>query len=114
MIEHILFLIFFIFPLTCRCQCPNNWIGQNCSQVNLCNLCPDGFYCQNQACLATGTFEGNTSQLIGTFHSDLILTNEISFRLRAHTQVEHLFTVKNLNNSDGFSLSLSNENFTLS
>ena len=117
------FLIFFfllLFPSIIRCQCETNWFGQNCSQVNLCNynnhsLCPDGFICKTtddyQECLAIGTFEGNSSNLIGRFNSSLILTNEISFRLRAHLQSAHLLTIKNLLNLKYFSLYLSEDNF---
>jgi hypothetical protein len=114
----IIFLI--LFPSTIRCQCETNWFGQNCSQVNLCNynnsnLCPNDFICQtindNQECLAIGTFKGNSSYLIGKFNSNSILSNEISFRLRAHKQSEHLLTLENLNNSKSISLSLLDNNF---
>jgi hypothetical protein len=122
LIEHFLIFIFlfFLFPIKIRCQCETNWFGQNCSQINLCNynnssLCPTGFICQtihdNQECLSTGTFQGNSSYLIGRFHSSSILLKEISFRLRAHLQSEHLLTIKNLNNSNYFSLYLSDDKF---
>jgi hypothetical protein len=115
-----IFIFLLLFPSIIRCQCEINWFGQNCSQINLCNynnhsLCPDGFICKtiddNQECLATGTFEGNSSNLIGIFNSSSILTNEISFRLRAHLQSAHLLTIKNLLNLKYFSLYLSEENF---
>ncbi|CAF1001650.1 unnamed protein product [Adineta steineri] len=103
------------------CQCESNWFGQNCTQINICNnnnnssLCPDGFICKtidnnNQECLATGTFEGNSSHLIGLFNYSSILTNELSFHLRAHVQSGHLLTIKNLLNSKYFSFYLSGEN----
>ena len=110
-------LIFFLFPSIIRCQCSNNWFGENCSQINLCNynqsnLCPNGFLCQTineqQECLATGTFEGNLSELIGRFHWNTQWKKEISFRMRANAQSQHLLTITNRNNSQSFSLSLSN------
>jgi hypothetical protein len=113
-------IILFLFPSIIRCQCETNWFGENCSQVNLCNynnsnLCPNDFICQtihdNQECLAIGTFEGNSSYLIGRFNSSSILSNDISFRLRAHSQSEHLLTIENLNNSKSFSLSLAENSF---
>jgi hypothetical protein len=122
MIQNLFIFIYllFLFPSTIRCQCESNWFGQNCSQINLCNynnsnLCPNGFLCQtindNQECLSTGTFEGNSSHLIGRFNSSSILLNELSFRLRANLQSEHLLTIKNLFNSYYFSLYLSENNF---
>jgi len=120
MIQNLLiFICLLLFPSTIRCQCETNWFGQNCSQINLCNynnsnLCPNGFICKttndNQECLATGTFEGNSSQLIGLFNYSSILFNEISFRLRAHSQSAHLLTIKNLFNSKYFSFYLFEEN----
>ncbi|CAF1175880.1 unnamed protein product [Rotaria sordida] len=102
------------------CQCESNWFGQNCSQINLCNynnssLCPNGFICKtidnnNQECLAIGTFEGNSSNLIGIFNYSSILSNEISLRLRAHLQTAHILTIKNLLNLNYFSLYLTNNN----
>ncbi|CAF2149828.1 unnamed protein product [Rotaria magnacalcarata] len=102
------------------CQCESNWFGQNCSQIDLCHynnssLCPNGFICKtidnNQECLATGTFEGNTSHLLGALNYSSILSNELSFRLRANSQSAHLLTIRNLLNLNYFSLYLSEENF---
>ncbi|CAF4923931.1 unnamed protein product, partial [Rotaria magnacalcarata] len=101
------------------CQCESNWFGQNCSQIDLCHynnssLCPNGFICKtidnNQECLATGTFEGNTSHLLGALNYSSILSNELSFRLRANSQSAHLLTIRNLLNLNYFSLYLSEEN----
>ncbi|CAF1554092.1 unnamed protein product [Adineta ricciae] len=99
------------------CQCENNWFGQNCSQINLCNynnssLCPDGFRCQTtnekQQCLAVGTFEGSSSRLKGLWnYSTSLSSNELAFRLRAHSQSAHLLTIRNLFNLNYFSLYLS-------
>jgi len=117
----IIFISFlFVFPSIIRCQCETNWFGQNCSQINLCNynnsnLCPNGFICQtindNQECLSIGTFQGNSSHLIGRFNSNSILLNELSFRLRANLQSEHLLTIRNIFNLNYFSLYLSENNF---
>lgn len=119
MIANVFYLIiFFLFPSTISCQCSSNWFGENCSQINLCNynesnLCPNDFLCQTindqQECLATGTFEGNSSELIGRFTWNSKWNKEISFRLRAHVQTEHLLTINNRNTSQAFSLLLSND-----
>ncbi|CAF3641598.1 unnamed protein product [Rotaria sordida] len=103
------------------CQCETKWFGRNCSEPNICNynnnsLCPDGFICkitdENQECLATATFEGNSSSLIATLHHNSItkISNEISFRLRARSQHAHLLTIKNLYTSNYFSLYLYDQN----
>ncbi|UJR09595.1 hypothetical protein I4U23_013830 [Adineta vaga] len=101
------------------CQCENDWFGQNCSQINLCNynnssLCPDGFRCQTtndkQECLAIGTFEGNSSRLKGIFnYSTSLSSNELTFRLRAYSQSAHLLTIRNLFTSKYFSLYFSSD-----
>lgn len=115
-------LIYFFllsFPTIIRCECEANWFGQNCSQIDLCNynnsnLCPNGFYCKttdnNQECLAVGTFEGNTSTLIGILNYSSLLTSELSFRLRANSQSAHLFTIRNLLSGSYFSFDLFDEN----
>ncbi|CAF2665722.1 unnamed protein product [Rotaria sp. Silwood2] len=121
MIKNFLIFIFLIlFPSIIRCQCEPNWFGQNCSQINICNYnnssrCPNGFICKtidnnNQECLAIGTFEGNSSNLIAKFNYTSIITNEISFRFRAHIQSAHLLTIKNLINLNYFSFYLSDNN----
>ncbi|CAF3431133.1 unnamed protein product [Rotaria socialis] len=103
------------------CQCDPRWFGRNCSEPNICNynnssLCPNGFICkvtdENQECLATATFEGNTSSLIATLHHSSVskITNEISFRLRARPQNAHLLTIKNLYTSNYFSIYLFGQN----
>ncbi|CAF3534312.1 unnamed protein product [Adineta steineri] len=103
------------------CQCETNWFGRNCSEPNICNhnntsLCPDGFICkvtdENQECLATATFEGNSSSLIASLYHNSIskISNELSFRLRARSQHTHLLTIKNLYTSNYFSLYLHDEN----
>ncbi|CAF3833457.1 unnamed protein product [Rotaria magnacalcarata] len=103
------------------CQCDPRWFGRICSEPNICNynnssLCPNGFICKvsddNQECLATATFEGNTSSLIATLHHSSVskISNEISFRLRARPQNAHLLTIKNLYTSNYFSLYLFGQN----
>ncbi|UJR36501.1 hypothetical protein I4U23_029222 [Adineta vaga] len=103
------------------CQCDTSWFGRNCSEPNICNyhntsLCPNGFTCkiidENQECLATATFQGNSSSLIATLHHSSIsqISNELSFRLRARSQHTHLLTIKNLYTSNHFSLYLFGDN----
>ena len=83
---------------------------------NETSRCPDGFICkitdENQECLATATFQGNSSSLIATLQHRSIskISNELSFRLRARPQHAHLLTIKNLYTSNYFSLYLFDQN----
>lgn len=113
----IFFSLFFIS--TIRCQCPTNWFGENCSQINRCltinsHLCPKGFRCQTiehyQECLATATFNGVNSQFRGRFDSNWF-DGQLSFRFRLQPQSAHLLTLKNIENDQFVSIYLRGNDF---
>jgi len=116
----IVLLISCFFPISIRCQCENDWFGSNCTQINRCqtNTCPDGFICQTidenyQECLAIGTFEGNSSFIHTQINRNQMQTDEITFRLRANQQTEHLFTIQNRNTSTNLSVYLAQDQFRI-
>ena len=112
------FLIILVLPSFIRCECPPQWFGQNCTQVNLCHYnnssrCPTGFRCQTtddyQECLAIATFHGNNSRIRAKFQVQTII-DHLSFKFRARPQSSHLFTITNRQNNHFISFYLAEQN----
>ena len=109
-------LVLFLLVASIRCQCPANWFGETCSQIDRCStgLCPDGFRCQtldqHQECLTSATFLGEQSQIRARFNGSFF-DGRLSFRFRLRPQAAHFLTLKNLDAEQSVEIFLRGENF---